>query len=475
MSVKGVFLEPVPLDSVVFQIYDKVFNSKLVALYKTAYTEVVSGTHVDGGEWREEAYFHGTGHCGCLDKRIANSENGRILSHTWCGNASCATQGIINHGHLITKCMSTVPGHYFSPLLKKPMEFAREKSQRHRHMALFVCKARNVSYQDNLGAICRVASDKDILPYYLAIPFLSMRTMATKTIVIKSKGVTANAAKSASARVASTSKTVASNSPVYSKSDFSTTRTSSSPSTITPSPVSAAAATPGSGTTPSFYKDEGDDSSTVSKVGGESSQGANGGAVFSTGGWTLKDAAIGELGTEDSQDWTRSFSGMAIEPFEKEVAELLMKPLDPEDIEIKPDGILYLPEIKYRRILNKAFGPGGWGLAPRSEHSITPKSISREYALICRGRFVSTARGEQDYFDPNNLPTASEGCKSNALMRCCKDLGIASELWDPSFIRKFKKQYCEEHFAEHVVTKRKKRLWKRKDQPDFEYPYCKAK
>ncbi|KAG0236258.1 hypothetical protein BGW41_000519 [Actinomortierella wolfii] len=189
----------------------------------------------------------------------------------------------------------------------------------------------------------------------------------------------------------------------------------------------------------------------------------------------IKDSGIGELGvTENGLDWTRSFAGMAVEPFEKEVADILMAPLDPEDIAIKPDGLLYLPEIKYRRILNRAFGPGGWGLAPRSEHSISPKTISREYALICRGRFVSVARGEQDYFDPNGLATATEGCKSNALMRCCKDLGIASELWDPTFIRKFKKQYCEEVFAEHVVTKRKKKLWKRKDQ-DFDYPYVKSR
>ena len=35
----------------------------------------------------------------------------------------------------------------------------------------------------------------------------------------------------------------------------------------------------------------------------------------------------------------------------------------------------------------------------------------------------------QDYFDPGGIATATEGCKSNALMRCCKDLGVASELW----------------------------------------------
>ena len=44
-------------------------------------------------------------------------------------------------------------------------------------------------------------------------------------------------------------------------------------------------------------------------------------------------------------------------------------------------------------------------------------------------RLVAVARGEQEYFDPSGIPTATEACKSNALMRCCKDLGIASELW----------------------------------------------
>jgi hypothetical protein len=56
---------------------------------------------------------------------------------------------------------------------------------------------------------------------------------------------------------------------------------------------------------------------------------------------------------------------------------------------------------------------------------------------VCHGRLVSVARGEQDYFDPEGIATATEGCKSNALMRCCKDLGIASELWYDPKIRNF--------------------------------------
>ncbi|TFK43863.1 mitochondrial genome maintenance MGM101-domain-containing protein [Crucibulum laeve] len=170
-------------------------------------------------------------------------------------------------------------------------------------------------------------------------------------------------------------------------------------------------------------------------------------------------------------DWSKSYHGLSTCAFPKEVAEVLMAPINPLDVEMKPDGLIYLPEIKYRRVLNKAFGPGAWGLAPRSETNVGPKVVSREYALVCQGRLVAIARGEQEYFDPSGIPTATEACKSNALMRCCKDLGIASELWDPRFIREFKAKYCIEVFAEHIPTKKKKKLWRRKDQPKFGYPY----
>jgi hypothetical protein len=63
-----------------------------------------------------------------------------------------------------------------------------------------------------------------------------------------------------------------------------------------------------------------------------------------------------------------------------------MAPINKDDVEIKPDGIIYLPEIKYRRILNRAFGPGAWGLAPRGETIVTEKAVTREYALLVLGR-----------------------------------------------------------------------------------------
>ncbi|KAF8834559.1 mitochondrial genome maintenance MGM101 [Paxillus ammoniavirescens] len=189
---------------------------------------------------------------------------------------------------------------------------------------------------------------------------------------------------------------------------------------------------------------------------------------------TSQSAFPGDLvsgGDNATTDWSKSYYGLSTQAFSKDIADILLAPIDEMDVEMKPDGLIYLPEIKYRRALNKAFGPGAWGLAPRSETNVGPKVVSREYALVCQGRLVAIARGEQEYFDPSGIPTATEACKSNALMRCCKDLGIASELWDPRFIREFKSKYCVEVFAEHITTKKKKKLWRRKDQPKFEYPW----
>ncbi|CAJ0923921.1 19348_t:CDS:2 [Entrophospora sp. SA101] len=168
-----------------------------------------------------------------------------------------------------------------------------------------------------------------------------------------------------------------------------------------------------------------------------------------------------EVGRSDSEDIHPRFSDTADNNNKTsmntnnadEATDILLAPVDPNDVECKPDGIIYLPEIKYRRILNKAFGPGGWGLAPRGDNSVSPRIISREYALVCHGRLVSIARGECEYFDPSGLATAAEGAKSNALMRCCKDLG-----------------YCEDVFVEHVVTTKRRKHWKRKDAP-VDYPF----
>jgi hypothetical protein len=164
---------------------------------------------------------------------------------------------------------------------------------------------------------------------------------------------------------------------------------------------------------------------------------------------------------ELTQDYSSAtlFHGASEAPFSKEVIETLHAELSPEDIEIKPDGAAYLPENRYRKILCKAFGAGGWCLVPRGAHSLGNGVLSREYALFCEGRFISQARGHATIMGFSNPAMASEVVRSNALMRVCKDLGVGNELWDPSFVANWRAEYAIRR------TENGKIRWYKKDQP----------
>jgi hypothetical protein len=175
------------------------------------------------------------------------------------------------------------------------------------------------------------------------------------------------------------------------------------------------------------------------------------------------------------ENWMFSFNGIAKQAFSKDIEKILSSPLDEKDIEIKPDGNLYVPEIKLRRILNSAFGAGGWGLVPRSPHSVVGNNIlTREYALVAHGRFISQARGEQIFFSEEKVTMATEGVKSSALRRCCKDLCIGTELWDPQFIKLWKSKHAVEVWATDCKTNQKKKLWRLKNT-QLPYPFVESK
>lgn len=114
------------------------------------------------------------------------------------------------------------------------------------------------------------------------------------------------------------------------------------------------------------------------------------------------DEPLPALDVDSTQvDWTRSFQGLSSTPFTPEQAAILQQEIAFDDIEIKPDGIIYLPEIKYRRILNRAFGPGGWGLAPRGETIVTDRLVTREYGLVAGGRYVHPSPSHLLHPDPS--------------------------------------------------------------------------
>lgn len=167
------------------------------------------------------------------------------------------------------------------------------------------------------------------------------------------------------------------------------------------------------------------------------------------------------------------YAGASMNPFPDRVREIFRKPIDPKIAEITPDGRVYLSAVHFRRFLDDAFGPGGWALIPRSGFVMRDNVMSREYALIVGGRFVSEARGDQDYRPGNPVTseaTATEGVRSDALRRCCKDLLIGSEFWDRQWTRWWKKEYAVKVWCENQKDKERKMLWRRKDD-EFDWPW----
>lgn len=168
------------------------------------------------------------------------------------------------------------------------------------------------------------------------------------------------------------------------------------------------------------------------------------------------------------------YAGISMSPFTQQASEILLARLSDDEIEVLPTGELYLPEILYRRRLAAAFGPGGWAMRPLSRISATEKTVNgqtkviivQEWGLYVGGRFISSAHGEGDYWQSNDNATeatAVESAKSIALRRVCKDIGIASELWD----RRFANRWQDEHCVRVWVSGGKKPCWRRKDAKPF--------
>ncbi len=170
----------------------------------------------------------------------------------------------------------------------------------------------------------------------------------------------------------------------------------------------------------------------------------------------------------ERSDFT-GYAGVATVALLPDKAKALTEAFDDEAYEILPTGEVYVSQVHYRRRLNAVFGPGGWALVPRGPFAMNGNTITREYALVGPGgRFISEAIGEAEYQPTNDRMTYASACeaaKSNALTRCCKDLGIASECWDRRFAEKFKAERCGAFWRRN--SKNKKPEWRRLDVTPF--------
>ena len=164
------------------------------------------------------------------------------------------------------------------------------------------------------------------------------------------------------------------------------------------------------------------------------------------------------------------FAGISTLDIPKDISDKLTQPVRMEDIEIKPTGEIYLSHVRYRKMLNDAFGMGNWSLRPLGGFVKTGSVVCREYALYIKGKYAASAIGEQNYIESNAQMTWSDACeatKSNVIMRCCKDLGIGLEMWDKKFVVKFQKEFCVQVWRKPKQGKENKPQWRLKESEPF--------
>lgn len=148
---------------------------------------------------------------------------------------------------------------------------------------------------------------------------------------------------------------------------------------------------------------------------------------------------------------------------------VLSEPLDPAQVQIRPDGLVYLPWTWYADRLNRAFGRLGWGLVPQSGPMTKEMGdmtlVIWGHWLVVRGVPVGFEMGETAYRPSNHTMSygdAAAGAKSNALARNCKMLGMSLELWNQEWIGEWKKKYAER--VKNPNGNRPEYIWRKKDK-----------
>jgi hypothetical protein len=163
--------------------------------------------------------------------------------------------------------------------------------------------------------------------------------------------------------------------------------------------------------------------------------------------------------------YAQGFEGAASAAFPLEAAQLLAAPVNPAEVETKPNGIVYLPGVWYRRQLTRAFGAGAWALLPRGPARTMGEIVIYHGALYILGRFVSEAVGECETRFSMSYASSLEGARTDALTRCCKDLGMATELWDPEWRAAWQAKYCKKEWIKGKDGKDRVN-WTKLDKPN---------
>lgn len=107
---------------------------------------------------------------------------------------------------------------------------------------------------------------------------------------------------------------------------------------------------------------------------------------------------------------------------------ILEKPVLEKELTINSKGWLFMKKEAYLQRLNEAF-PKNYSLVKSSKIKQIANTKYQLFTLYVNDCFVSEAYGECGY------ELNEEQLEYSALVRTCKDLLVASELWDPKIAK----------------------------------------
>lgn len=152
---------------------------------------------------------------------------------------------------------------------------------------------------------------------------------------------------------------------------------------------------------------------------------------------------------------------------EAQTNALLAELNEETEIEIRPDGVPYIPGVVLRERLCRAIGPGRWALKQEAMPRWDAEEGIALYdgSLWIDGKYISRAIGQCKWRPTNTNMTrldALEGAKTDCLSRCCKDLGIGSKLWHPRYAEDWRARFCESYEFYNRRIGRSEIRWRRK-------------
>lgn len=181
---------------------------------------------------------------------------------------------------------------------------------------------------------------------------------------------------------------------------------------------------------------------------------------------------------QDAPFPSETFVGLSEHPItDATLVEILHREPQDDELDMKPDGAVFMSHVYIRRRLSAAFGIMGWGMRPLTREWVEERPdedddkrrvpiLYQWWALYVNGSFVSHACGAQQADSDNknaNFADWVDGAKSNALLKCIKDLNVASHCWD----RRWADAWRHRMGVQVWVGQKKRPQWRRIDGRPF--------